>query len=268
MDRFGLDMASLSCRIDRIDRNLQGIRRDDAEHFFLLCQTEGVTGISHNQNEELLEPGDLMLLDSTKPAEMIFDGKTSAMVSLHMPRSLCVEAGRGALYAGKRVARRHPFHTSLQNLLLNDDTMEHIAFHSGDLFEFVSMVFGPDPEAASVGQMSNSRARYRFILETIDRHLTSPDLSLDMVAINVGMSRRQLQRELQSEGTSFTHLVQTRRVRHLVAHKRRADRLGNKVSLASLAYSAGFTDQAHFNRVFRRIKKCTPTEFFERQMAG
>jgi AraC-like DNA-binding protein len=265
LDRYGLDMAALSCKIDRIERNQRGIRRDDAEHFFLLCQTNGVTGVSHNQREELLEPGDLLLLDSTKPAEMIFDGKTSGLVSLHLPRSMCIQAGKGALYAGKKVSKRHPLHSSLQNLLLNDNAHDALAFRSDDMLEFVSMVFGQDPEQTHIGQMSNRAARYRFIVETIDRNLKSRDLSLDFVARSVGMSRRQLQRDLQHEGTSFSHLVQSRRILYFIACKKRADRLGDKVSLASLAYSSGFTDQAHFNRVFRRILESSPTEYFQQR---
>jgi AraC-like DNA-binding protein len=261
-ERFGLDLAVLNCRISRIDRNRHGIKRDDAEHFFLLCQTRGSTEITHNNREEILDPGEMVLLDSTKSAELNFEGKTAGMFSLHLPRSLCIEASGAALHAGKKVSARHPMHGSLKNLILNDGAFDNNAFHADDMFEFVSFVFGRDPDSAQPGGLSNRAARVEFIREAIDRNLGSADLSLVGLAREVGMSQRQLQRDLSQAGTSFTRLTQERRVTHLIARKRRADRLGKKISMAEHAYASGFSDQAHFNRVFRTLKRCTPTDYF------
>lgn len=50
--------------------------------------------------------------------------------------------------------------------------------------------------------------------------------------------------------------MQQLRVDHAV--KRLADR---EVTLASLALECGFSDQSHFNRVFRKLTGMTPGEF-------
>jgi AraC-like DNA-binding protein len=262
LDLYGLDMAVLRCSIDRIDRTRQGIRRDESEHLFLLYQVEGQTGVRHNEREELLEPGDFLLLDSTRRAELIFGGKTSEFRSLHLPRSLCL-VERGFMPSiGKRLSRRHPLHAGLVNLMDAASGTDNEAFMSDYLFDFVAMVFGPDPSEITISQFRNRQSRMRFVQDVVDRNLSQHEFNVEQLSGLVGLSRRQLQREFHCEGTNFTRYLRDRRLKHLVAAKVRSDRLGLGKSLSELAQTSGFCDQAHFNRVFREKYAASPSEYF------
>lgn len=267
-DRFdliglhGMDVASIRCTIDTISRTAKGIRRDDAEHLFLFCMIEGEMGVRHNDRDELLGPGDFLLLDSTLPADLFYFGRACDFYSVHLPRNLFL-AGRDGLPAvGRRVTRSHPLHAGLHNLIFGGQEVDQDEFLSEYLFDFVAMVFGPERRFPGLAHIGQHKGRMRYIREVMDRHLRDEAFSIDELADMVGQSRRQLQREMQKSGTSFTELLQSRRLRHLIAAKGRFDRLGQPVAMSHLAHYSGFGDQSHFNHVFRQHFDMAPKDYF------
>jgi AraC-like DNA-binding protein len=91
-------------------------------------------------------------------------------------------------------------------------------------------------------------------------HLIGRDIgrvwSLRDVARALGFSARSLQRALAQEGESFTGIVCGVRVDE-------ASRLlsGGDLSLADIGYWCGFSDQAHFQRTFKRATGLTPAQY-------
>ena len=76
------------------------------------------------------------------------------------------------------------------------------------------------------------------------------------LAAEVGWSRRHLSaRFREAIGLPPKALGRVIRVEHAARRMRAGDPLGD------VAYEAGYADQAHFNRDFREIVGCTPTEF-------
>ena len=76
------------------------------------------------------------------------------------------------------------------------------------------------------------------------------------LAAEVGWSRRYLSaRFREAIGLPPKALGRVIRVEHAAGRMRAGDPLGD------VAYDAGYADQAHFNRDFREIVGCTPTEF-------
>jgi len=72
----------------------------------------------------------------------------------------------------------------------------------------------------------------------------------------VGLSARDLQRRLRRHGASYSGILRDARVRR--AARAMLDTPG---SLAEIGYAAGFADQAHFTREFRRILGASPAEW-------
>lgn len=85
---FGLDAASIHCHIDRIDRDRRALRRDDAEHFFLIYPVGGYTGYRHCGRDEKLEQHEFILLDSIQPLQTVFGSQDAEFLSVHIPREL------------------------------------------------------------------------------------------------------------------------------------------------------------------------------------
>ena len=79
---------------------------------------------------------------------------------------------------------------------------------------------------------------------------------VEALASEVGWSRRHLTaRFREAVGLAPKALGRLIRVEHAAMRVRAGDALGD------IAYDAGYADQSHFNRDFRELVGCTPTEF-------
>jgi AraC-like DNA-binding protein len=80
--------------------------------------------------------------------------------------------------------------------------------------------------------------------------------AIEALAAEVGWSRRHLTaRFRESVGLAPKALGRLIRVEHA------AQRVLDGEPLADIAYAGGYADQSHFNRDFRELVGCTPTEF-------
>ncbi|MBU3028740.1 helix-turn-helix domain-containing protein [Paracoccus marinaquae] len=254
-NRHGVDIAEMNCQIDRIERLRAGIRRDDSEYLFLLLQKTGEMGVIHNGREEVLRPGDGLLMDSTRTAELRFEGRDASFSSVHLPRELCLEGRADAPAIGRRVSPGHPLHSSLMTLLAENGADETPADY---LFDFIGLMFRAERSPTSAAGFRDRHGRFRFICETVERHLPDPDFSVEQLAVMVRMSRRQLQRDFCDNGTTFTRFLFERRLKLVASHLRRAAQLDQQPSISDLAYRAGFNDLSHFNRGFRQRYDMSP----------
>jgi AraC-like DNA-binding protein len=81
-------------------------------------------------------------------------------------------------------------------------------------------------------------------------------VAIQSLATEVGWSRRHLAARVREVvGLPPKALARLIRVEHAAQRVRAGD------PLADVAYQSGYADQAHFNRDFRELVGCTPTEF-------
>jgi AraC-like DNA-binding protein len=124
------------------------------------------------------------------------------------------------------------------------------------LLDLVAAALGPTREAKEiVAKRGVKAARLRAILAEIAKRFSDPGFDLDNVAAALGLSRRYVQQILEETGKSFTE--------HLVEHRleRAFSMLSRYLHLAiiDIAFTVGFGDVSHFNRVFRRRFGETPS---------
>jgi AraC-like DNA-binding protein len=101
-------------------------------------------------------------------------------------------------------------------------------------------------------------ARLHAIKSDIFARLAQSDLSVNSVAALQGVSPRYVQRLFEEEGTSFTAFVQNARLAQ--AHRVLSDPFSARLTIAAIAYEAGFPDLSNFNRFFRRRYGVTPSD--------
>ena len=261
----GFPAANMVSRLDKIVRTPVDVRRDDTENFYLCYLRTGSIGVRHFGQEELIKPGSFYLGSSTKPFEMVFDEAESDGTLISVPHNLFSCERNRFPAAGSQIDANNPLHASLTNLI-NDSAAADPASTRSDMFvDLLGMAFSLDCQEPSLGRIRNAQDQVHFITRAIDRHLTASSFSIDSLAKIVGRSRRQLQRDLAKAGTTFTRLLQDRRLRYFVAVGSRDKRLTQNIFISDLAYRCGFNDISHFNRLFREKFDASPTEYFAEQ---
>ncbi|UIX33317.1 helix-turn-helix domain-containing protein [Streptomyces sp. GQFP] len=94
--------------------------------------------------------------------------------------------------------------------------------------------------------------------ELSDRHLADPELTPTMLARELKVSVRTLQRAFATSGESPTAYI---RLRRLEEARRALTAQSGRLSISELAVHWQFADTSHFSRAFKKHYGQTPTEY-------
>lgn len=203
--------------------------------------------------------GDIMVVDEASPYAFRLPG-TGAMI-------MALDRGR-LLDIAPHVASAPAWHVPLASpmvslvsgyadLLRNLPESEPTEVASEHVYRLVGALIGKHDEARRSGG-AVSQARLRLIKADIDLLLSEPDLSLETLARRHKVTPRYIQLLFAGEGTSFSDHVRAKRLERAWFDLRDDARRG--ISIAAIAFEAGFGDLSSFNRAFRRHFGTTPRE--------
>ena len=102
------------------------------------------------------------------------------------------------------------------------------------------------------------------ILKVINENLSNPELTGEIIAEKVGLSRVHLYRKLK-ELTNQTARNYIRNIRLAKAAELLTPR---KMSIAEVAYEVGFSSPNHFATAFKEMYGMTPTAYNEKHYVG
>ena len=100
------------------------------------------------------------------------------------------------------------------------------------------------------------------IMEVINENINDSDLSVDMIAQKVGISRVHLHRKMK-ELTNQTPHSFIRNIRLQQAAKLLKD---GKQSITEVMYACGFSNAASFSTMFKNLFGCSPREYMQNAM--
>lgn len=266
IDICGMQFAHVSCDLDRVHRSWDDIRRDAAEHLFLIVQLQGSCGVDHIGQQNMLNVGDCILVDSTKPTTFHFGGQFSNHISMHLPRQLMYSECRASFDVARKLEGFDPMAIMLRALIAKILTVPESDATSASLRQLMfnatrqAFVSEPSPSASLQSLHDNATKRLQMIDILIDRHLTDANLSAKWLATRIGVSIRTLQQDFQGMGVTCTTVIRDKRLR-LAKEKieQIKDHRGGK-TIAEVAYSTGFNDISYFNRSFKELFDCAPTD--------
>lgn len=115
------------------------------------------------------------------------------------------------------------------------------------------------PEAGGGNpDVANTLSQIESVMKRDKPHLAD-GLTIEDFATMVGLSRQTVAIALKAHGQNFYEYINSWRVAE--AKELLADDALKDVSILSLAFDAGFSSKATFNRVFKAAAGCTPREF-------
>lgn len=269
IDVCGMQFAHVSNDLDLVHRSWDDIRRDTAEHLFLIVQLEGSCGVDHSGHQNTLDVGDCILVDSTKPTTFHFGGHFSNHLSMHLPRQIMYSEKRNDFEVARKLDGFDPMAIMLRALIakiMSTPETDPAAANLRELmFNATRQAFVAEaPVIEHMQSLRDSAARRLQMVDIlIDRHLTDSNLCAKWLATRIGVSIRTLQQDFQGMGVTCTTVIRDKRLR-LAREKIEQIKDGRGGhTIAEVAYAAGFNDISYFNRSFRELFDCAPTDLLK-----
>lgn len=102
------------------------------------------------------------------------------------------------------------------------------------------------------------------IMKEINAHIDDPELNVERLASEVGVSRAHLHRKMKDLiGLTPSDYIRNIRLKRACELLKRHD-----IEVTQVAYKIGFTSQPHFSSHFKRYTGFTPSEYREKCLAG
>ncbi|MGE0332866.1 MAG: helix-turn-helix domain-containing protein [Ramlibacter sp.] len=242
-------------------RSASQCRRDGVDYVSVNYMLDSTTSYMDHRGQVRLAPGTMYFVDSSQPVE--FRQSAAHSVSIFLPRGK-VQAAVGDPRLIPVVLQAHTgigavLRSHMRMIITQAAQMtpgQRVVVISACVDMALAALQTARDGAADAGRFADGFQQAARAL--IERDCPDPQLDPDAVAAALGCSRATLYRLFAREGHSVAALIWQARLRHaraLIASGRWADR-----PLADLAFMAGFTDQAGFNRMFRRHYGMTPGE--------
>lgn len=268
IDVCGMEFAHVSNDLDCVRRDWDDIRRDAQEHLFLIVQIEGSCGLEHSGQQNVLDVGECILVDSTKPTTFYFGGRFSNHLSLHLPRQLMYSDSRIHFDVARKLFASDPMALMLHALIAKIMTTAESDSASPHLrqlmFTATRQAFHSSRESEPLHALHDSATkRLQMVDMLIDRHLTENDLSARWLATRLGISIRTLQQDFQGVGVTCTTVIRDKRLRLAKEKIEQLKEHKTGGTIAEVAYSAGFNDISYFNRSFKELFDCSPTDLLK-----
>jgi AraC-like DNA-binding protein len=259
-----LKVCHLTASHHRVVRTTDLIRRDDRGYFKAIVQRRGETEFRQSGRHVTLAPGDWSLYDMSLPYSVnnrtaveqivaIVPRRVLAIPGVHLDRLTVHRFGRNG-GIGKLAA------TYLTTMLDEYAKLsERTRLEAGDIA--TNLVRLALYESAGQPSTGDREILMERIKDYVGRHLCEPDLSIDKIAGALNCSKRTLHDMFRDEPMSLSEYIWARRLEGCRLELRSP---GNHVrSLTEIAFRWGFSNYAHFSRVFKRRFGTSPREFRE-----
>ena len=228
-----------------------------------LVQIEGSATVAQGERTAEIGPGDLCLMRSGRPLAMCLEGPFQIAL-VEAPEDEIADRfplWRAAMLTPIRGTSGVPavFCDAVRSVHRWQDTLggagsDGLADALIDLLGALVCFAVP----ANNDCLQQSLFQKDRIKKVIQLNLRNPELDVDFIAESVGLSPRQVHRLFADEGMSLMRWVWVQRLEQ--CYRELGQDESGKRSISDLAYTWGFTDQAHFSRAFRKQFGISPRD--------
>jgi AraC family transcriptional regulator, positive regulator of tynA and feaB len=260
-DAAPIQISLVKATKHRVLRLRSHIARSSDDLCFVNLQLAGLGRTIQHGYEQISAPGDLAVADTTEPFE-IANCHDFELFCFAVPRCLLPKSFFGrprlnlsATETGRALSRTLAGYAEL--CLGSTRASAAAALTGAHVAELIA--HAPDILAEARCEQMNAPVLLSMMLDYIDRHSGNPELGATMLAQKFRCSRRYVHRLFATTGRSVGEHVNDKRI--LVCMRNLLDRNCRHRTIAEIAFTAGFRDISHFNRLFKRSNGAAPREW-------
>ncbi|MEO1199667.1 MAG: helix-turn-helix domain-containing protein [Pseudomonadota bacterium] len=244
---------------------LSGYRRQaeitgtDDEHVGLLLVLSGRERIRQGEASVALEPGDMVLWDSTEPLDFAFD-RLLHKVTLLVPKERLRRTGLVDPVSGTHVLDGRTGLGALVGSHLTTMSRFGTGLAPGDgllasdlLIDLLGRLLAPAKARDVAGDIVSRALAY------VARHLDDPDLSPSRIGHALGVTPRYLHMAFADTGDTLSVHIRSQRLDRI--RRDLADPHLSGVSITNIVLRWGFNDAAHASRAFRQRFGMAPSHY-------
>lgn len=240
------------------------IRASDPEILAIGLTGSGLHAIEQNRNHTPLDPGELLLFESSHPFETYADGED---ILLQFPRALLPLPDHRI---EQLICRPFPGDQGVGRLLasfiiqVTDDSINYTPHDAARLgtvaLDLITATLAHLLERdEDVPSDARKRVLYLSVTSFIERYLGDPELTVNQIAAAHHVSVRSLHRLFQQHGTSVHVWIRGQRLEH--CRHDLADPSRRHVPIGAIAARWGFLRHADFTRAFCVHYGITPSAY-------
>lgn len=268
----GLDLSVVSSGPQKVRRTPRQIARSGDDCVMFSVQLRGRGVVRQDGRTAVLGRGEFALYDSTRPYELVFDAPFEQAVLKLPGEHLRAEMRETpTLTATTMLGREGPGPLLLGmigTLRRQADALPPASARAVAAGMRSILVAGLHtlPAARAVEQGRLAAYHLARIKQHIDARLSDPTLSVDTLALHLGLSPSHIHRLFKGEPLTPARYIWECRLQ-ACCRDLRDPRLAAR-PLADIAYGRGFSDAAHFSRAFRERFGCSPREWRQQGLDG
>jgi AraC-like DNA-binding protein len=267
-----LTMFDIGVSQHSVVRTPELVDRSGDDYYKLSLQLRGRTLLLQDGREALLRPGDMAIYDTTRPYRLVSDDHMRHIV-LMIPRT-CIDLTSADIR--ELTATRLPGDRAMSQVLR--PFLLFLAADAGPLrglsgvrlahttVDLVTTLVASELDVRRDGGLEPRRRLLGQIKQFIEDNLADHHLTPSQVAACHFISVRRLHQLFESDGTTVSTWIRTRRLEHcrqMLDDPVHADR-----SVSEIGARWGLPDAPHFSRVFKAAYGVSPRQFREENLRG
>lgn len=238
----------------------------------ILMPIEGCCTVNHVKTQYKVKAGEILVTPSGEMHDMKTDPHTKRYIFLFEMESLLsirdFAVIKPMMMFPVYIPAESPACSAARDLLMNviREYSSELPLRELNCYAYILMLYAlmgrgeltPDNTQVnlqSVSQLAHLPV-FHHVLYYIDHHYME-DLSLGSVAAEAGFSKYHFSRLFKQHTTvTFWHFLSVKRVQ-------KAEQLlaSTSLGIAEIALQAGFDSIPSFNRIYRKIRSCTPSQY-------
>jgi AraC-like DNA-binding protein len=242
-------------------RGAERVRRDGANHFHINLHLSGGYTIQAGTCETIAYPGDITLLDFTRP--LLARSSRSELLVIAIPRDMMGEEFCAADYHGRVLRNESALGGMLGDYMrslamrLPSMTVSEASAIAPVTIAMIATCFRADASGLGADLQGNSAALYKRVRRHIDENLSAAAMSAEDICRDLSISRSALYRLLEPHGGVARFIWNQRLSRAFTTLMTPSE---SHRQISDIAFDWGFKSEAHFSRAFRNAFGLTPRD--------